>query len=139
VSGFLLDTNVVSELRKGPRAHAGVRHWISLQRPGRNLYLSVLTVGELRGGVELLRFRDPEQAVHLDTWVRGLVNGFDSRILPVSLAIAERWGHLASHQPIPDLDRLLAATAIEHALTIATRNLRDFERTGVPLMNPWGE
>jgi predicted nucleic acid-binding protein len=133
---FLLDTNVVSELRKGSRANAGVRAWIA-SADEQALFLSVLVAGELRQGVERLRVRDPVQAERLDSWLRALMEGYAERLLPVDARIAELWGRLNVPTPISAIDGLLAATAIVHDLTLVTRNARDVERTGARVHNPF--
>lgn len=132
---WLLDTNVVSEIRKGSRGDPGVVHWAS----GRDdeAWLSVLTVGEIRRGIELKRRRDEVAAHHLDLWLQGLVTSFASRILPVDQRVAEVWARLNVPDPRPVVDGLIAATAIVHGLTLVTRNAKDFEGTGVALLNPF--
>jgi predicted nucleic acid-binding protein len=133
---YLLDTNVLSELRKGVRCDSGVRGWLEAQEDT-DLFISVLAVAEIRDGIERLRSRDPRQAAQLETWLEDTESHFGSRILPVTEAVAERWGRLHQARPLPDFDRLIAATALEHGLEIVTRNVRDFERAGVALVNPW--
>ncbi|MCB9663430.1 MAG: type II toxin-antitoxin system VapC family toxin [Alphaproteobacteria bacterium] len=132
---WLLDTNVVSEIRKGSRGDPGVVRWAS----GRDdaAWLSVLTVGEIRRGVELKRRRDEVAAHHLDLWLEGLVTSFASRILPVDQRVAEVWARLNVPGPRPVVDGLIAATAAVHGLTLVTRNARDFEGAGVELFNPF--
>ncbi len=132
---WLLDTNVVSELRKGERANPGIAAWFA-QAEEESLYTSVLVVGELRRGIELLRRRDVPSAVALDHWLAGLTDEFADRILPVDHADAEQWGRLNVPDPVPTVDGLLAATAIVHGLTLVTRNTRDVARTGVSLLDP---
>lgn len=134
---FLLDTNVISELRRGRRAQTGVVTWFSSLDP-REIYLSVITVGEVRKGIERVRHRgDQVAAQSLDEWLATLVDAYASRILPIDQAIADRWGRLNVPDPIPVLDGLIAATALVHGLTVATRNLADFEPTGVECFNPF--
>lgn len=135
---FLLDTNVISELRKGARANEQVLQWIT-GIDDDALLLSVLVAGELRQGVERLRRRDAVQAEQLDRWLHALVYHYAERLLPVDSAVAELWGRLNVPDPIPAVDGLLAATAIVHDLTLVTRNVRDVERTGVRLHNPFGD
>lgn len=132
---WLLDTNVVSELRKGPRGDAGVVRWASGRQD--EAWLSVLTVGEIRRGIELLRRRDEAAARHLDVWLAGLLGAFESRILPVDARVAEMWGRLNVPDPVPTVDGLLAATALVHDLTFVTRNVKDIAGTGVRLLNPF--
>lgn len=134
--GFLIDTNVLSELRKRNRANPGVQRWYAGVR-GDSLYLSVLTLGEIRNGIERIQRRDPLAAASLETWFLQVEADMAGRILPVTAAIAERWGRLGVPDPLPVVDALLAATALEHGLTLVTRNVADVERTGVPLLNPF--
>lgn len=134
--GFLLDTNVVSELRKGARADAGVRRWFE-HHAADQLWLSALVVGELRRGVELLRRRDAPAAEVLDDWLHGVTTDFGDRILPITTAVCERWGALNVPDPLPVVDGLLAATALEHDLVLVTRNTGDVERTAVQVDNPF--
>ena len=131
---FLLDTNIVSELRKGPRTHAGVLAWFD-EQPARSLFLSVVTVGEIRQGIEQVRRTDPRQAASLDRWVQGLTQYYEDRLLYVDGSIAEEWGRLRAKQSVPVVDALLAATARVHDLTIVTRNVRDFRDVPVRVLN----
>ncbi len=133
---YLLDTNVISELRKGERCHPSVARWYSSLDP-EEVFLSVLTLGELRKGVELIRRRDRGAAERLDAWLVLLAFEQAERILPVDLVIAERWGRLNVPDPLPVVDGLLAATALVHDLTLATRNVSDVDRTGVQWVNPF--
>jgi predicted nucleic acid-binding protein len=133
---FLVDTNVVSELRKGERANAKVRGWFR-SVDGAELYLSVLVIGELRQGVERLRRRDQPAAAKLDRWLHELIERHADRTLPVDAAVADRWGRLNVPDPIPAVDGLLAATALAHSLTLVTRNVRDVRRTGVRHLDPF--
>jgi predicted nucleic acid-binding protein len=133
---FLLDTNVVSELRKGARADGTLLEWIAPVEDAA-LFLSVLVVGELRQGVERLRLRDAPQAERLDRWLLALTNDYTDRILPVDLRVAELWGRMNVPNPISAVDGLLAATAIVHDLTLVTRNVKHVKRTGVRLHNPF--
>jgi predicted nucleic acid-binding protein len=133
---YLLDTNVVSEIRKGARANGAVMQWISDVKE-EDLHLSVLVVGELRQGVERLRTRDAASAERLDRWLRRLAEGYEGRILPVDESVAQVWGRLNVPDPLPAVDGLLAATALVHDLTLVTRNKRDVARTGARLLNPF--
>ncbi|WP_366760497.1 type II toxin-antitoxin system VapC family toxin [uncultured Thiodictyon sp.] len=103
------------------------------------LNVSVLVVGEVRRGIERLRRRDPQQATRLEERLRQLQCSMTGRILPVSLAIADRWGRINVPNPFPVVDGLLAATALEHDLILVTRNVRDVERSGVRLLNPFAD
>jgi predicted nucleic acid-binding protein len=138
LNGFLLDTNVLSELRKAGRCDAAVRTWMEAQDSD-DLFVSVLALAEIRDGIERLRPRDPSQARRLEVWLRETTTHFGSRILPITPQIADRWGRLYLLEPLPDFDRLIAATALENDLEIVTRNVRDFERAGVSVVNPWEE
>ena len=133
---FLLDTNVIAELRKGARANAHVRAWFETLDP-EAIVLSVLTIGEIRRGIENVRRRDPASAKALERWLRRLLAEHGDRILPIDLPVAEEWGRVNVPDPLPVIDALLAATARVHGLTLATRNVKDVARTGVELMNPF--
>lgn len=132
---WLLDTNVVSEIRKGARADRGVAQWLA----GRHdeAWLSALTIGEIRRRIELKRRKDEHTARQLELWLHGLLGGFASRILPVDHRVAEVWGRLNVPDPRPTVDTLLAATAIVHGLTLVTRNVCDVAGTGVKVLNPF--
>ena len=134
-TGYLLDTNVISETRK-TRADSGVMAFLSAADSG-GLFLSVLTLGELRKGVAAKRRTDPVAADQLGAWADGIETTFADRMLPVDAATARRWGELSAGRSIPVIDTLIAATAISHGLTLVTRNTRDVESTGVPLVDPW--
>lgn len=133
---FLLDTNIVSEARKGPRANSGVLAWLEAT-PSSSLWTSVLVLGELQRGVESLRRRDPVSARVLDRWLRDHRATQAERILQVDEAVALRWGLLNVPDPVPTVDGLLAATALVHGMTLVTRNTRDVVRTGATLHNPF--
>ena len=133
---FLLDTNVVSEPRKGRRADANVMRWFSSVGT-EELYIGVLVVGEIRQGIEGLRRRDPLQASHLESWLVGLRRGYADRILPVDLDAAEEWGRMNVPDPISTRYGLMAATAKVRNMTFVTRNTADVARTGVRLFNPF--
>ena len=135
-AGYLLDTNVVSELRKGERTHPGVVAWLAQHRDD-ELWLSALVVGELRRGVELLRRRDPQAGELLSAWLHTVTDDFGDRILPVTTEVCERWARLNVPDPLPVIDGLLAATALEHDLVLVTRNVPDVERAGAPVENPF--
>jgi predicted nucleic acid-binding protein len=134
--GFLIDTNVVSELRKGKRADAGVRAWFD-EHKADQLWLSVLVVGELRRGVELLRRRDERAGTRLSDWLDTVTHDFGDRIIPITIEVAERWATLNVPDPVPVVDGLLAATALERDLVLVTRNTADIERTGVAAVSPF--
>ncbi len=139
MSGFLLDTNCISELVR-PHPEPRVIEWFEAADE-EALYLSVLTLGEIRKGVAgLIQGR---RRTRLEMWLEiDLRARFAGRILPIDSAIADRWGWLAAEArrngtPIPIIDGLLAATALHHGLTLVSRNARDFEQAQVPLLNPW--
>ena len=133
---FLVDTNVISELRKGARANPRVAAWFA-DLAEEEVYLSVLTVGEIRNGIERIMRRDRRAATALDRWLRTLVRDYEDRVLPVDRAVAEQWGRLSVPDPLPVIDALLAATAAVHGLVLATRNVKHLERTEVPLFDPF--
>lgn len=133
---FILDTNVISEARKGRRTNAGVARWLS-SVPADDLYLSVLVIGEVRQGIEGLRSRDPFQAHRLESWLADLRRAYAGRILPVDVEIAEEWGRMNAPNPISSRDGLMAATAKVRGMTFVTRNTADVRRTGVELLNPF--
>jgi len=134
---FLLDTNVVSEIRKR-RPDPQVLRWFAGAR-STDLYLSVLVVGEIRQGVERLRARDPERAGSIDTWLDQLLARFRDRIVTVSLEVAQTWGRLNAGDPLPPVDSLLAATALTHDWTLVSRNEKHLAHTGVRLLNPFSD
>lgn len=136
MTGYLLDTNVISELRKGARADPNVTAWLDATDT-QELWLSVVVIAELQRGTALVERRDPDQAHQLQTWLEELANDYDDRILPITLEIAVRWGSLGIPDPLPVLDGLIAATALEHDLTVATRNVTDIARSGVLIVNPF--
>jgi hypothetical protein len=138
---YLLDTNVVSELRKVRlgKADAGVARWADEVATG-DLYLSVVTIQELEIGVALAERRDPRQGTLLREWLEQRVfPAFDGRILPVDLAVARRSASLHVPDPRPVRDALIGATALVHGMAVVTRNMVDFEPMGVALLNPWAE
>ena len=114
----------------------GVREWFAATLPN-DMFLSVITVGEIRKGIEEKRLRDPVQAEVMDVWMARTLTIFAGHMLPVSASIANRWAALCPGQPLSPSDGLIAATALEHDLTVVTRNVRHFERSGVAVLNPW--
>lgn len=136
MNGFLLDTNVVLELRKRERCNPAVSEWATKVPPDRN-FLSVLVVGELIRGVALKRRTDPASAEALQKWINRLTQLYGDRILPVTLEIAEEWGRFSATRSLPPEDGLLAATAHVHRLTLVTRNVKNVEGLAVALLNPW--
>ncbi|MGH9565276.1 MAG: type II toxin-antitoxin system VapC family toxin [Candidatus Angelobacter sp.] len=139
MSGFLLDTNVVSEMVK-PKPHSGVMQWIAATEEFL-LYLSVLTLGEIRKGITALP--GTRRRTALEAWLdHELTLRFEGRILPIDLAVADRWGQLSGstagrRSPIPVIDGLLSATALHHGLTFVTRDTNFLTNLGVAYFNPW--
>ena len=131
---FLLDTNIISELRKRDRAHPNVARWVALT-PAEEIGTSVIVLAEIRRGIELKRRRDPEQARSLDRWFGQMRRRLGDRVLPVDEPIADAWAVLGI--PMPLIDGLLAATAKVHGLTLVTRNVDDFVRTSVSVVDPF--
>lgn len=133
--GYLLDTNAVSELRR-PLRLKKLDDLIKNQPLG-SLYISVLTVGELRKGFVKLQRKEEIRSANLASWIDGVISFYGERILPVNMQIAMQWAQISAVRTLPTIDTLLAATAIVHDLTLVTRNTRDVEDTGVKLLNPW--
>jgi toxin FitB len=139
---YILDTNVISELRKGRKTHQNVRKWAE-RLPAASLYISAISLLELEIGILLIdrrdkERRDKEQSAILRAWMdRHVLPTFSGRILAIDTAVAQRCATLHVPNPRSDRDALIAATALVHGLTVATRNVADFERTGVGVLNPW--
>lgn len=133
---YLLDTNVISELRKGERANPSVASWFA-DVADEEIFLSVLTIGEIRRGVESVRRRDPDSAAALDSWLARLNEIHHDRIVPVDRPIAGEWGRMNVPDQLPVVGGLLAATARILGLTLVTRNTADVEGTGVELLDPF--
>jgi toxin FitB len=134
--GYLLDTNLVSELRKGQKCAAGVWRWrqsVALEE----IYISVLVLGELRRGVENIRRRDAFAAQALEKWLREVEIIYEKRTLPVTAGICDLWDRLSINAPLPPVDGLIAATALHHNLTLVTRNTADVKRSGARCLNPF--
>ena len=132
---FLLDTNVVSELRKA-RADPRIATWFR-SIASEDLHLSAIVIAELRRGVERVRRHNAAQALHLEAWLRRVKDAFGPRILPVTVPIAEEWGRINVPDPLPIFDGLLVATARIHGLTLVTRDISDLQRRGLPVLDPW--
>ena len=134
---YLLDTDVVSELRKAKKANQNVKKWAQ-PLPAASLYISVISVLELEIGILLTERRDKEQGAILRAWMdKHVFPTFSGRILAIDTAIAQRCARLHVPNPCSDRDALIAATALVHGLTVATRNVADFQAMGVSLVNPW--
>ena len=133
---YLLDTNVLSETRKRQPAE-GVTEWIAATPPER-LHMSVLTLGEIEQGIARIHGRgDQQQAAALERWLREVELGFADRILPVTLPVASAWGRQQFKQPLPVIDALIAATARVNGMTVVTRNVTDFQHSGIQVLNPF--
>ena len=133
---FLIDTNIVSEIRKGDDCDPAVSEWWAGVAED-DLRVSVLVLGEIRKGVELARHRDPRKAAVLEAWLTELVAEFSDRVLPVDAAVAGEWGRMAAIRPVPAIDALLAATAKANGLTLVTRNTADIAGPDVEVLNPF--
>jgi len=136
---YLVDTNVISEVRKKLKANQGTRAFFKkVIENDTPLFVSVVTVGELRRGVELVRYRgDVRQADQLDEWLDALLGKYQDNILDINQDIAQLWGKLRVPHPENAMDKQIAATALVYDLTVVTRNHKDFIRTGVPVLNPF--
>lgn len=136
---YLIDTNIISELRKGNATNRGVLEFFySATAKDQSCYLSVVTIGELRRGIEMIRHRgDLKQAEALQNWFSQIVDQYSDNILPIDHEVAAIWADLRvpNHENI--LDKFIAATALLHSLEVVTRNVKDFEKTGVPIVNPF--
>ncbi len=135
MTGYLLDTSVISETRRS-RPDAGVIAFLSAA-DAEGLFLSVLTLGELRKGVALKGRTDLVASRGLAIWVEGIATNFADRVLPIDTAIALRWGELSAVGNPPVIDMLIAATALSRDLTLVTRNTEDFQSSGALLLDPW--
>ena len=136
---YLVDTDVISEARKGEKANAGVRTFLSSAiRDSAAIFLSVITIGELRQGVERIRHRgDMAQAKRLEGWLDRVTATYADAIIPLDEETAHIWGRLRALHPENPLDKQIAATALMHDLTVVTRNTAHYEPTGVRLVNPF--
>ncbi|SCB27900.1 type II toxin-antitoxin system VapC family toxin [Rhizobium multihospitium] len=132
---YLVDTNVVSEIRRG---NSQAITWLRSVDPS-TIYLSVITLGEIMRGIALKQKSDLRTAAHLEEWLRKLRHDHRNRILPITDQIAVEWGRIAAQRPRGDADGLIAATAIVHDLMVVTRNIGDFDDTGASIVNPWDQ
>jgi predicted nucleic acid-binding protein len=133
---YLIDTNVISEVRKGTRCDPRVSAWYE-SIAGEDIFLSTLVLGEIRKGVELARPRDPGKAAALERWLRDVKAAFAGRVLGIDDAVADQWGIMSAIRTVPAIDGLLAATALTHGLTLVTRNDRDIAGLGATVLNPF--
>ena len=133
---FLIDTNVISELRKGRKADQGVRDWFESVEDN-EIFISVIVLGEIRYGIEKLKKKDSLAAFPLERWLEYIRVGYDERVLPVTVEIADIWGKLMVIRTMAPADGLLGASALFYDLTLVTRNTADFTQTGVRIFNPF--
>lgn len=133
---YLLDTNIISEVRKGAKCDPNVAAWYDAIDDG-DIFLSVLVLGEIRKGVERARPSDPIQARALEKWLTTVAESFSERILTVDQAVADEWGRMGAKRPVSTVDALLAATAKVHGMTFATRNVSDVADLGADFVNPF--
>ena len=133
---YLIDTNIISEVRKGDRCDPHVSAWYASVTDD-DLFLSTLVLGEIRKGVELARPRDPAKATALERWLQQVEAAFAGRVLGIDNAVSDRWGRMSAVRPVPVIDGLLAATAVTNGLTLVTRNDRDIAGLGAMALNPF--
>lgn len=133
---YLIDTNIISELRKGDRCDPAVAAWWA-KVDENELWTSALVLGEIRRGIELARRHDPQKAKVLESWLEEVIYGFGDRILDVDAQVADEWGRMNAIRPLPVIDALIAATARANSLTFVTRNVSDVQGVGVDLLNPF--
>jgi predicted nucleic acid-binding protein len=133
---FLLDTNVISELNRGLNAAPKVAAWLATIAPER-VYTSVIVLGEIRRGIELIARRDKSRAALLESWYASTRQHLGVRVLPIDESVMSIWAKISVPDMLPAYDGLIAATALVHGLTVATRNTTDYRHAGVPVINPW--
>ena len=133
---YLIDTNIISEVRKGRRCDPNVANWYEKIEDA-SLYLSVLVIGEIRKGIEKVRRKDAAQAYAIEIWLTAVDKAFGERILPIDRAVANEWGRLNASRPLPVIDGLLAETAKIHRMTLVTRNTADIADLDVHILNPF--
>lgn len=133
---YLVDTNVISEIRKGESAHPNVRAWWDSVSPSA-VFISVLTLGEIRRGIRGLEARDKKRAAFLMIWLEGLSRFFASRLLPIDERAALAWAEISAKRSVPLIDSLIAACAASRDMTLITRNTKDIADSGVRYLNPF--
>ena len=133
---YLIDTNVISEVRKGARCNGHVSAWYA-SIADEDLFLSTLVLGEIRKGIELARRRNAGKAAALERWLREVESAFGGRVLGIDNAVSDQWGRMGAIRPVPVTDGLLAATALANGLTLVTRNDRDIAGLGATVLNPF--
>ena len=133
---YLIDTNIIAEVRKGERCDTNVSAWYA-SVADEDLFLSTLVLGEIRKGVELARPRDAGKAVALERWLLKIETTFNGRVLGIDNAVSDQWGRMSAIRPVPVIDGLLAATALVNGLTLVTRNDRDTAGLGAAVLNPF--
>jgi toxin FitB len=133
---YLIDTNIISEVRKGRRCNPSVARWYESIEDA-SLYLSVLVIGEIRSGIERVRAKDADKANALEQWLVAIASAFGERILPIDRDVADEWGRLNAGRRLPVIDAILAATAKTHRMTLVTRNTADVADLNVSMLNPF--
>jgi predicted nucleic acid-binding protein len=133
---YLIDTNIISEVRKGARCNAHVSKWYA-SVADEDLFLSTLVLGEIRKGVELARPRDSGKAAALERWLQDVEAAFGGRVLGIDNAVSDQWGRMSAIRTVPVIDGLLAATALTNGLTLVTRNDRCVAGLGAKVLNPF--
>jgi toxin FitB len=131
---YLIDTKIISEVRKGPKCDRYVAAWFESIADA-DIYLSVLVVGEIRKGIERARPNNPVQATALEQWLTAVVRSFAERIMPIDQAVADEWGRMSAKRSLSTIDALLAATAKVNGMTLATRNTSDVANLGVRVLD----
>jgi predicted nucleic acid-binding protein len=133
---YLIDTNVLSEIRKGDKAHKKVRSWWK-NTQNEEIFISVLVLAEVRRGIEQIRNSQPQKALMLENWLFEIIDRFRDRLLPINLRTADLWGLMGAERTLPLVDSLVAATAVTNNLTLVTRNTKDMQSCGARLLNPF--
>jgi predicted nucleic acid-binding protein len=133
---YLLDTNIISEIRKGGDCNPHVASWYEAIDED-SIYVGVLVLGEIRKGIERARSTNPAQARALEKWLSALTESFSNRILPIDLAVANEWGRMSAKRPVSTVDALLAATAKVNQMMLVTRNVADVADLGAKVLNPF--